>query len=100
MPLTRAELDLDLDQIRATGFARDRGELDPSTFCIAVPLPAPGLAASLACFGPRELVTDGEQLIEAALRAAAKPGATAQDVISAAAGLGAPAEQGDWLRRP
>lgn len=100
VPRTRVDLELDLDEIRATGFARDRGELDPSTFCIAVPLRAPGLAASLSCFGPRDIVTAGEQLIEAALRAATKPGATAQDVVGAAAGLGAPAEQGDWLRRP
>jgi DNA-binding IclR family transcriptional regulator len=91
VPRTRRELELDLDNIRATGFARDRGELDPSVFCIAVPLPASGLPASLACFGPREVVISRRELIESALRAATKPGATAQDVVNAAAAVDAAA---------
>jgi IclR family transcriptional regulator, acetate operon repressor len=91
IPLTRRELEVELDSIRATGFARDRGELDPSAFCIAVPLPAAGLPASLGCFGPRDVVIGRQELIESALRAATKPGATAQDVVNAAAAVDAAA---------
>lgn len=85
VPATRRELELDLQSIRDSGFARDQGEVDPSIFCIAAPWPTPGLPASFACFGPRDAVTGERQLIEASLRAAAQPGATAQDVIDAAA---------------
>jgi DNA-binding IclR family transcriptional regulator len=84
-PRTRAELDRELETIRAAGLARDRGELHPGVHCLAVPWPAAGFPASLACFGDRAAIEDGEALIERCLAAAARPGAVARDVIEAAA---------------
>jgi DNA-binding IclR family transcriptional regulator len=85
LPRTRAELDANLESIRAGGFARDHGALHPSIHCIAAPWPTDTLPAAMACFGSREKIESDADLIEAALRAATKPGATTQDVIEAAA---------------
>lgn len=85
LPSTRVELDADLEAIREGGFARDHGALHPSIHCIAAPWPTDTLPAAFACFGSRERIETDAELIESALRAAAKPGATAQDVIDAAA---------------
>jgi DNA-binding IclR family transcriptional regulator len=85
LPRTRAALDAELEQIRATGLAYDHGGLHPGIHCIAAPWPTPTLPAALACFGGREAVESGAVLIEACLRAAVRPGATAPDVIAAAA---------------
>jgi DNA-binding IclR family transcriptional regulator len=85
IPQTRDALDTKLDAIRSEGFARDYGELHPSVNCIAAPWPALTLPASLACFATRGLIESNRDLIEACLRAATTPGASAQDVVRAAA---------------
>ncbi len=84
-PLTRADLDAEIAEIRADGFARDRGELHPAIHCIAAPWPTAELPASLASIGSREEIEANRELIEACLRAATKPGAGAQDVFDVAA---------------
>jgi len=85
IPQTRDALDAKLDAIRSEGFARDYGELHTSVNCIAAPWPGLSLPASLACFATRELIESNRDLIEACLRVATTPGASAQDVIRAAA---------------
>jgi DNA-binding IclR family transcriptional regulator len=85
LPRTRAELDTELEAIRAGGFARDHGAIHPSIHCIAAPWPTGTLPAAFACFGSRETIEGQTGLIESTLRAVTKPGATAQDVIDAAA---------------
>jgi DNA-binding IclR family transcriptional regulator len=82
---TREELETELQTIRTTGFARDRGELHPSVHCIATPWSAPTLPASLACIGSREEIANNRAMIEACLRAAATPGASPRDIAHAAA---------------
>ncbi len=86
LPATRAELEADLDDVRASGFAHDRGAIHPSVRCIAVPWPTAALPASLACTGTPEAVEGASDLIEACLLAAVKPGARGLDVAAAAAG--------------
>jgi DNA-binding IclR family transcriptional regulator len=88
LPLTRADLEAALEPIRAGDFSRDHGAIHPDIHCIAAPWPTDTLPASLACFGGREKIETEAELIEATLRAAAKPGATAQDVFDAAAASG------------
>jgi DNA-binding IclR family transcriptional regulator len=85
LPRTRKDLDAELDHVRASGLARDRGEFHPGVHCIAIPWPAAGLPAALACFGAREAIEDAGPLVEACLRAAARPGAGTRDVAEAAA---------------
>jgi DNA-binding IclR family transcriptional regulator len=85
LPRTRAELDPQLDAIRAGDLSRDHGALHPSIHCIAAPWPTDTLPAAFACFGKPEEIAAGSALIESSLRAAARPGASAQDVIAAAA---------------
>jgi DNA-binding IclR family transcriptional regulator len=85
IPLSRADLDAEIETIRETGFARDQGELHPAIHCIAAPWPTPELPASLACIGSREEIAGGRETIEACLRAATKPGAGAQDIFDVAA---------------
>jgi DNA-binding IclR family transcriptional regulator len=85
LPRTRAELDAQLEGIRTGGFAYDHGAIHPSIHCIAAPWPTGTLPAAFACFGSREKIEGEADLIESTLRAATKPGATAQDVIDAAA---------------
>jgi DNA-binding IclR family transcriptional regulator len=82
---TREELMTELETIRTTGFARDRGELHPSVHCIATPWSTPTLPASLACIGTREEIANNRPMIEACLRAAAEPGASPRDIAHAAA---------------
>jgi DNA-binding IclR family transcriptional regulator len=85
LPRTRAELEAELEPIRAGDLARDRGRVHPSIHCIAAPWPTAALPAAFACFGSRAKIEAETALIESALRAATKPGATAKDVIDAAA---------------
>ena len=85
LPSTRAELDVELESIRADGFARDHGRVHPSIHCIAAPWPTDTVPAALACFGSREKIEAEAALIERSLRAATRPGASAQDVLDAAA---------------
>jgi DNA-binding IclR family transcriptional regulator len=88
LPRTRQALCIRLEAIRAEGFARDHGELHPNVNCIAVPWPSLALPASLTCFGSRDLIEQQRALIEVCLRTATQHGATAQDVIRAAAAGG------------
>jgi DNA-binding IclR family transcriptional regulator len=85
LPRTRAELDASLAGIRESGLARDEGELHPGVHCVAVPWPTASLAGALACFGDRAAIEDSAAMIEACLKAAARPGAGSRDVIEAAA---------------
>jgi DNA-binding IclR family transcriptional regulator len=85
LPATATELETELEDIRAAGFARDRGAIHPSVRCIAIPWPTAVLPASLACSGTPEAIEGESDLIEACLLAAAKPGARGLDVAAAAA---------------
>jgi DNA-binding IclR family transcriptional regulator len=85
IPLNRADLDAEIETIRETGFARDKGELHPSIHCIAAPWPTPELPASIACIGSREEIAANRSAIEACLVAATHPGAGAQDIFDIAA---------------
>jgi DNA-binding IclR family transcriptional regulator len=85
LPRTRAELEAAIEPIRAGELSRDHGAIHPNIHCIAVPWPTDTVPAALACFGGREQIEAAAELIETTLRAAAKPGATAQDVLDAAA---------------
>jgi DNA-binding IclR family transcriptional regulator len=90
VPRTRAELEAELEEIRSGGFARDHGGIHPSIHCIAAPWPTDTLPAAFACFGSRERIEADAALIESTLRAATKPGATAQDVLDAASAARSP----------
>jgi DNA-binding IclR family transcriptional regulator len=85
-PRTRKALAAEIATIRETGIARDRGELHPGIHCIAVPWPTHELPASLSCIGSREEIAASREVIEACLRAAARPGSGAQDIFDVAAG--------------
>ncbi len=84
MPRDRAELDRELETTRASGFARDQGELHPAIHCIAVPWPTAGLPAAFACFGTRTELEGSRALAERCLLAATRPGAEPRDVVAAA----------------
>ena len=81
---TRAELDRQLDLIRQTGTAFDRGDLHPAMACIAVPWPHPTLPAALACLGTPAEIAANEPLVLRCLVAAMRPAATPREVIAAA----------------
>lgn len=82
---TRRQLDDRLAQIRACGWERDTGEINPGTACLAVSWAQPGLPASLSCVGSLAQIDAQETVIMGALRAAAAPGATRDDVVAATA---------------
>jgi DNA-binding IclR family transcriptional regulator len=82
---TRAELDRDLNLIRAAGRFRDVSEMGPGISCLAVPWPQPGLAAAMVCIGTIVALDRDEPMVERALRAAVAPGATRGDIVAAAA---------------
>jgi IclR family transcriptional regulator, acetate operon repressor len=85
LPRDRAALDAELERVRASGFARDRGELHPAVHCIAAPWPTASLPAALFCLGDRAAIEDAEPLINACLRAATRPGAGTREIVAAAA---------------
>jgi DNA-binding IclR family transcriptional regulator len=85
LPRTRAELEAAIEPIRGGELSRDHGAIHPNIHCIAAPWPTDTVPAALACFGSREKIEAETDLIESALRAATKPGASAQDVLDAAA---------------
>ena len=87
-PLTRADMDAQIAQIRSEGFSRDTGQVHRGTYCIARPWPAAGIPSAIACVGGRDEILQRRVMVEACLAASTDPGATAQDVIRAAAGLG------------
>lgn len=84
-PRTRRQLDDRLTQIRERGWERDRGEINPGTGCLAVSWSQPGLAASLSCVGSLAQIDAQEDVIMVALRTAAEPDATRDDVVAATA---------------
>jgi DNA-binding IclR family transcriptional regulator len=85
-PATRAELDAMLAGIRSEGFCRDTGQVNSRIHCISRPWPAAGLPSAITCIGGRDEISERRAIIEACLAAATDPGATAQDVVRAAAG--------------
>jgi DNA-binding IclR family transcriptional regulator len=85
LPRTRGELDVELAEIRATGFALDRGALHPAVHCIATAWPQRALVASFSCLGTPRTMAHEAAVIRRVLRAAVRPGATAADVVAAAA---------------
>ncbi|MDQ2724365.1 MAG: helix-turn-helix domain-containing protein [Actinomycetota bacterium] len=84
-PSTRCQLDVRLVEVRACGWERDNGEINPGTGCLAVTWAQPGLAASLSCVGSQAQIANHADVILVALRAAAAPGATRDDVVAASA---------------
>ncbi len=80
----RRALRAQLDRIRAEGVFRERGELHANSSCIAVPWPQDGFVAALACIATTAEIDASAVAIEAVLRAAARPRATAEDVAEAA----------------
>jgi DNA-binding IclR family transcriptional regulator len=84
---SRRALDRQLTTIRRVGSFREYAELHAASGCIAVRWPQDGLPAALVCIGfLAEIEADADR-IEAILRAAALPGASAADVVRVAAGL-------------
>jgi DNA-binding IclR family transcriptional regulator len=81
----RSELMLQLEHVRKQGVAVDCGSLEPSIYCIAVPWPLPELPASLACIGSPEVIVANRELIVRVLSFAARPGATPEMILTAAA---------------
>jgi hypothetical protein len=71
--------------VRATGFSLDTGQIHPNILCIARAWPAAELPAAISCVGGRDRITTQRAAIEASLTAATEPGATAHDVVRAAA---------------
>lgn len=91
-PRTRQQLDERLTQIRACGWERDSGEINPGTGCLAVTWAQLGLPSSLSCVGSLAQIQDQEAMILVTLQAAAAVGATRDDVVAAsAAAIGGPA---------
>jgi DNA-binding IclR family transcriptional regulator len=86
VPGDRAQFDARLETVRAQGFAIDHGDLHPEIACIAVPWLAGNEAAALTCMGTPAQVADSLELALTALRAAAAPAATREDIVAAAAG--------------
>jgi DNA-binding IclR family transcriptional regulator len=81
---TRAEFDRQLDLVRQTGAAFDRGDLHPAMACIAVPWPQPSVPAALSCLGTPAEIAANEPLVLRCLIAATRPAATPGEVIAAA----------------
>ncbi len=81
----RASLDRQLTQIHDDGRFVDRGEIVPQASCIAVPWLRQGIVAALAVIGPERVVRTEAALIERALTAAVRPGATRESIVAAAA---------------
>jgi DNA-binding IclR family transcriptional regulator len=83
----RAALQRQLDAIERDGVFVDRGEVVPGASCIAVPWPRTGVVASLSSVGPVGTVGEKAVLVTRTLRAAARPGATRESIVAAAAGV-------------
>jgi DNA-binding IclR family transcriptional regulator len=81
----RAELALQLENVRKQRVAFDAGAVDPAIHCIAVPWPQAAMPAALTCIGPSEALVANRDLVIRALTLAARPGATPQTVFAAAA---------------
>ena len=82
---TRTELERQLSMIREQGLFIERGELIFNGGCIAVPWPLPGLVGAIACIGALADVEHDRSRIERTLRAATRPGATRESIVTAAA---------------
>jgi hypothetical protein len=91
---TRRQFDEHVHRVRADGFARTSGNSFVLS-CIARPWPitsppTPRLPTAIACIGHEDEIAAHRALIEAVLIAATNPGATAHDVIHAAAPVHSP----------
>jgi DNA-binding IclR family transcriptional regulator len=83
---TRAEILAQIREIRAGAPAREFGVFDPHLACIALPWPHRlDQPLALACLGRPDELRRTEDVALRALRAATQVGATADDVIRAAA---------------
>jgi hypothetical protein len=85
VPQTRSALEAALDQVRTSGFSLDTGQIHANIRCIARAWPTAGLPAAISCIGGHDQIISHRAAIEASLIAATEPGATAQDVVRAAA---------------
>ena len=85
VPSTREQLDEVLAEVGRNGMAVDHGELHPQIACVAVPWPASGDVAALACMGSPAEITESAALARSVLDTAAAPGATREDIVSSAA---------------
>ena len=73
--------------VRLDGVARERGEVLPSTGCVAVPWPDAPIAASIGVIGSVSEVVASSALAETVLRAAVEPGADRARIVAAAMGV-------------
>lgn len=85
LPRNRAELRDQLDDVRRERAAVDAGGFYPAISCLAVPWPQAALPAALTCLGPADALAADHDLVVRALRAAALPGATPNEVVATAA---------------
>lgn len=85
VPTDRAELMRRLEQVRVERVAIDNGDLHPQIGCIAVWWGGATVTASLACIGTPAEISAGAARTRAVLEAAGAPGATREDVVTAAA---------------
>ena len=85
VPTDRAQLLRRLEQVREQGVAIDSGDLHPQIGCIAVPWLGATVIASLICMGTPAEIAASAARTRAVLQAAAAPGATREDVVTAAA---------------
>ncbi|MGH2872952.1 MAG: IclR family transcriptional regulator [Solirubrobacteraceae bacterium] len=85
VPRSRSELRAVLAAVSERGAAIDEGDLHPQIGCIAVPWYGSGDVTALTCMGsPAEIVATAG-LARTVLAAAAAPGATREEIVSAAA---------------
>lgn len=86
VPGNRRELDEALAEVNESGMALDEGNVHPQIACVAVPWPGSGDVAALTCMGSPAEIAASVALARTVLDAAAVPGATREDIVSAAAG--------------
>lgn len=85
VPRNRSELRARLAAVSESGAAIDEGDLHPQIGCIAVPWHGSGDVAALTCMGSPAEIMATAGLARAVLEAAAAPGATREEIVSAAA---------------
>jgi DNA-binding IclR family transcriptional regulator len=85
VPGDREQLGQRLEAVRENGYAIDAGDLHPQIGCIAVPWPGTSVTAALACMGTPTEISESAERTRLVLQAAARPTATLEDVVAAAA---------------
>lgn len=85
VPGDREQLRRRLDQVREDGYALDTGDLHPQIGCVAVAWPGTSVTAALICMGTPAEITGSVAQTRRVLEAAARPAATREDVVAAAA---------------